>query len=101
MRNLRTSHRTGARYRGLDLGVESRVGLLPSAIALMICTRNGDIPAAAIVAVAIINRDSVARCEFSFAKVARSRSLNQVLRRNAKMVRASVEQHFICQFSAR
>jgi hypothetical protein len=35
----------------------------------MIYASNGDIPAAVIVAVAIIAGDSAARCEFSFVKV--------------------------------
>jgi hypothetical protein len=56
MWNLRTSDRTGARYRGLDAGVEGVLhSALPSAIALTICTRKGDVPAAMIVAAAIVN----------------------------------------------
>jgi hypothetical protein len=67
----------------------------------MLCTCSGDIPAAYYRGRRDHPRDSAARCEFSFAKVERRLSLNQVSRRNAKMVRASVERHFICQFSAR
>ena len=42
------------------------------AIALTVCTCSGGIRAAAIGTVTIVNGDSAARCEFSFAKVERS-----------------------------
>jgi hypothetical protein len=45
-----------ARHRGLDLGIEGvRGSALLSAIALTICTRKGAVPAAVIVAAAIVN----------------------------------------------
>jgi hypothetical protein len=44
--------------------------------------------------------DSAAR-RISFAKVERYWSLNQVSRRTAEMMRASVEHHFIHQFAER
>src|SRR4051812_23209153 len=83
-----------------DLNVEAG-SALPSAIAFSICACRGDIPVPAIVAVAITTvirrgaENSVSQ-KWKGADFA-----TRFSRRNGKMVRASVEQHLMCQFPAR
>jgi hypothetical protein len=70
---------------------------VPSAIARIIHASNG---ARLLIAVATINVIRRAR-RISFGKVERCWSLNHVSSRNAEMMRASVEHHFMYQFAER
>jgi hypothetical protein len=83
----------------LDLGVEARSSL-PSAIAPAIHARSGDVPAVVVAAAAMMSMIRRAR-RISFVKVEWRRCLNQVSRRYAGMMRASVALHFMHQFAER